>query len=234
MSNGEHLQPQPHQGPIMGLVPGISSKVSSEQFVKNGKIVIPLNEAAPLAKLDNQTGVTGPKKIAKAPAKQVKKEKPLKQTQIRIKKGPSKPDSQREKGDADSSSSSGTEDSDSELEVEMDEPSPIPAARPQDAEGGIRYDTLKAVWWPRNKQPPGTAIKNAMILFSDTIKSVRDTWKTRSEALKVAENQNQEDKIPTIKKDVIFQRGLLDLIINTTLEYGHPAFVARYVLFHLL
>lgn len=176
-------------------------------------------------------GLPATKKADKAAVKRIKKEKPLKQTQILMKKDPLKP-SVKHAG-PDSSSSSETEDSDSDLEVEMDEPSPIPPARPQDPEGGIRYDTLKAVWWPRNKQPAGSAVKNAMILFSDTIKSVRDTWKMRSEALKVAENQNQEDKIPAIKKDVIFQRRLLDLIINTTLEYGHPAFVARYVLFHL-
>lgn len=183
--------------------------------------------------LETLIGFPGFKQTEKAPGKRVKKDKPAKQTQIRMKNDPSQPSATREKTEPESSSSSGTEDSDSELEVEMDEPSPIPPARPQDPEGGIKYDTLKAVWWPRNKQPAGSAIKNAMILFSDTIKSVRDTWKTRSEALKVAENQNQEDKIPAIKKDVIFQRRLLDLIINTTLEYGHPAFVARYVLFHL-
>lgn len=187
-----------------------------------------------LSNPETMIGVAELKKADTAPTKRVKKDKPAKQTQLLMKKIPSKSGVTAEKPEPESSSSSGTEDSDSEIEVEMDEPSPIPPARPQDPEGGIKYDTLKAVWWPRNKQPPGSAVKNAMILFSDTIKSVRDTWKTRSEALKVAENQNQEDKIPAIKKDVIFQRRLLDLIINTTLEYGHPAFVARYVLFQFL
>jgi hypothetical protein len=135
------------------------------------------------------------------------------------------------KPESESSSSGSSDSDDSGLEVEMSEPSPIPPERPQEPEGAIRYDTLKAVWFPRNGRPAGSAVKNAMILFSDTIKGVRDAWKTRSEALKVAENQNQEDKIPSIKKDVIFQRRLIDVIINTTLEYGHPAFVARYVLF---
>ncbi|KAK2759924.1 hypothetical protein FQN54_002660 [Arachnomyces sp. PD_36] len=207
MRNGEHLQPQPQPTPVQGLVPDTSNKMSTQQLLGNG--------------------VSGVMKMEKPAPKRVKKEKPIKQAEIRMKKDP-KPTVKHERASQESSSSSETEDSDSELEVEMDEPSPIPPARPQDPEGGIKYDTQKAVWWPRNKQPPGSAVKNAMILFSDTIKSVRDTWKTRSEALKVAENQNQEDKIPSIKKDVIFQRRLLDLIINTTLEYGHPAFVARF------
>ncbi|EFQ99567.1 C-x8-C-x5-C-x3-H type zinc finger protein [Nannizzia gypsea CBS 118893] len=61
----------------------------------------------------------------------------------------------------------------------------------------------------------------------DLVKGVRDTWKARSEALKAAENQNLEGKIPSLKKEVILQRRLLDLIINNTLEFGHPSYVRR-------
>jgi hypothetical protein len=68
-----------------------------------------------------------------------------------------------------------------------------------------------------------------MNVFSELVKTIRDTWKSRSEALKAAENQNQEDKIPSIKREVVQQRRLLDVVINATLEYGHPAFVRRYV-----
>lgn len=68
-----------------------------------------------------------------------------------------------------------------------------------------------------------------MVAYSELVKGIRDTWKGRSEALKAAENQNQEDKIPAIKRDVIFQRRLIDLVVNTALESGHPAIVRRYV-----
>lgn len=109
------------------------------------------------------------------------------------------------------------------------EPSPLPPSRPNDVEGGIKFDTLRAVWSPRNRQPHSANVRNSMVLFSDLVKGVRDSWKARSEALKAAENQNLEDKIPAIKREVIFQRRLLDQILNTTLEFGHPAFVQRYV-----
>ena len=68
-----------------------------------------------------------------------------------------------------------------------------------------------------------------MVAYSDLVKGIRDTWKGRSEALKAAENQNQEDKIPAIKREVIFQRRMIDLVVNVALESGHPAIVRRYV-----
>lgn len=128
-----------------------------------------------------------------------------------------------------SSSGSDASDISSDLEV-TDEESPLPAHRPEDPEGAVRYDTLKAVWWPRNKQPSASTIRKSMTSFSDLIKGVRDTWKSRSEALKAAENQNLEDKIPVIKKDVIGQRRLLQIMVTVSLESGHPAFIRRYVL----
>lgn len=131
-------------------------------------------------------------------------------------------------GDTSGSDSDDT-DSDSEDDTPP-EPSPLPPSRPQDIEGGIKYDTVKIVWSPRNRHPSPQNVRNAMVQFSELVKGVRDTWKARSEALKAAENQNLEDKIPAIKKDVILQRRLLDLIVNTSLEQGHPVSIRRYVL----
>ncbi|PGH30741.1 hypothetical protein GX50_06503 [[Emmonsia] crescens] len=129
--------------------------------------------------------------------------------------------------DASASSDSGDSDSSSDLEV-APEPFPLPPLRPFDVEGGIKYDTLKAVWSPRNKQPPISTIRHALMLFSELVKGVRDTWKAQSELLKAAENQNQEDKIPGIKKEVVLQRRLIDLVVTTALEGGHPAIIQRF------
>lgn len=139
---------------------------------------------------------------------------------------------------SESSSDYSSDESDDDLEVEEPpaEPSPIPAVRPDDVEGRAGYDTIKVVWAPRNRHAKAADVRNAMIQFSDLVKGVRDTWKARSEALKAAENQNLEGKIPSLKKEVVLQRRLLDLIINNTLEFGHPSYVRRYVLdflFHL-
>jgi hypothetical protein len=178
-------------------------------------------------------GVPGTAKPAKTAARRKKKEASTpKQPKIRAKKEPAKPLVKKEEPTADGSASSGTDDSDDESDLEvLHEPSPLPAVRPEDVEGGVKYDTLKAVWSPRNMQPAASAVRDAMKLFSDLVKGVRDAWKSRSEALKAAENQNLEDSIPIIKKDVILQRRLLDLIVNTTLESGHPVLIQRYVHF---
>ncbi|KAF3482657.1 C-x8-C-x5-C-x3-H type zinc finger protein [Arthroderma uncinatum] len=132
---------------------------------------------------------------------------------------------------SESSSDYSSEESDDDLEIEEPppEPSPLPAARPDDIEGRTRYDTLKVVWSPRNRHAKASDVRNSMILFSDLVKGVRDTWKARSEALKAAENQNLEEKVPALKKEVILQRRLLDLIVNTTLEFGHPSYIRSHV-----
>ncbi|PGH14959.1 hypothetical protein AJ80_05722 [Polytolypa hystricis UAMH7299] len=165
-----------------------------------------------------------PLKPIKASTQQKKTEDGVKRKRGRPKKVAAKPVA---KPDASDSSESNDSDSSSDLEVEP-EPSPLPATRPSDLEGAVRYDTLKAVWSPRNKRPPISVVRNSMMLFSELVKGVRDTWKARSEALKAAENQNLEDKIPAVKKEVISQRRLLDLIVNTTLEFGHPSIFQRY------
>ncbi|KAG5287240.1 C-x8-C-x5-C-x3-H zinc finger protein [Histoplasma ohiense] len=168
-------------------------------------------------------------KADRPPAKRRKKDAPEKvqdrakaaANKAVIKQGPRPPDA--------SASSDSSDDSDSSSDLEVaPEPFPLPPLRPLDAEGGIKYDTLKAVWSPRNKQPPISTIRNALMLFSDLIKGVRDSWKAKSESLKAAENQNQEDKIPGMKKEVTLQRRLIDLIVTTALDGGHPAIIQRF------
>ena len=112
---------------------------------------------------------------------------------------------------------------------EEPEPSPLPAVRPSDIEGGTKYDALKIVWSPRNKHPSADSIRKSMVAFGELVKRIRDTWKSHSEALKKAENQNEEQKVPTLKTQVLFQRHILDAVVKTAIDSGHPAFVHRYV-----
>lgn len=120
--------------------------------------------------------------------------------------------------------------SDSELEFEEpDEPSPLPAVRPADDEGAIQYDTIKAVWSPRNKYPSVDKIKNALVAFKDVVKAVRDEWKSLSQSMKDAENQNNNEKALELKNKVAHQRKLINTVISTTIEKGHPVIVEKYV-----
>ncbi|GMG22906.1 unnamed protein product [Aspergillus oryzae] len=129
------------------------------------------------------------------------------------------------------SSGSETDSSDSELEIEApEEPSPIPLVRPNEPEAAARYDALRAVWSPRNRRPHADKVKGALVAFKDVVKAVRDTWKEKSQAMKMAENKGENDKAAQIKKDVVLQRRLMDVVVSTTLDQGHPTIVEKYVL----
>ena len=121
--------------------------------------------------------------------------------------------------------------SDSELEVEEpDEPSPLPPVRPEDPEGAVQYDTIKAIWSPRNKYPSVDKIKSALVAFKDVVKSVRDEWKSLSQAMKDAENQNNYEKASELRNKVVQQRKLINTVIITTIDKGHPVIIEKYVI----
>ena len=132
--------------------------------------------------------------------------------------------------DAKGSDINSDSESSSHPEVEIpDEPSPIPPSRPVEPEGAAEYDTLKAVWSPRNKRPDVQKVKNSLVAFKDVVKSIRDEWKARSQSMKEAENKSELEKSTEFKKQVILQRRLMEIIVNTTLQRGHPVIIEKYV-----
>lgn len=134
------------------------------------------------------------------------------------------------RADGRSSSESETDTSDYELEVQVpEEPSPLPPVRPTDAEGAARYDSIKAVWSPRNRRPNAEKIKASLVAFKDVVKAVRDEWKTLSQAMKDAENQNNNDKAAELKKKVVQQRQIMNVVVSTTLDEGHGFIIEKYV-----
>lgn len=128
-------------------------------------------------------------------------------------------------------SNSESESSDeSDLEIEApDEPSPIPPIRPTEPEAAAQYDALQAVWSPRNKWPGPEKVKNALVAYKDLVKALRDAWKEQVQAMKLAENQEDNQKATKLKEKVISQRRTMDKIATTTLEMGHPNIVEKYV-----
>ncbi|KAE8376771.1 hypothetical protein BDV26DRAFT_282376 [Aspergillus bertholletiae] len=149
-------------------------------------------------------------------------------TKKATKKSVSKASIKKPNGKASASSGSETDTSGSELEIEVpEEPSPIPLVRPNEPEAAARYDTLRAVWSPRNRRPHADKVKGALVAFKDVVKAVRDAWKEKSQAMKMAENKGENDKAAQIKKDVILQRRLMDVVVSTTLDQGHPTIVEK-------
>jgi len=114
------------------------------------------------------------------------------------------------------------------LEVDP-EPSPLPPARSSEPLEAARYDTIQAVWSPRNLRAPVEKVKSALVAFKDLVKGLRDGWRDQVQAMKTAENQGDNDKTTQLKQAVILQRHVLEKIISTTLETGHPVIVEKYV-----
>lgn len=135
---------------------------------------------------------------------------------------------------ANEKSSSSSSDSDSDINVQVQPPeesSPLPPTRPNEPLAAARYDALHAVWSPRNRRPNADKVKNALVAFKDVVKAVRDTWKEHTQAMKTAENQGENDKADQLKKEVVLQRCLMDVVVSSTLEMGHPMIVEKYVFF---
>ncbi|KAL2825012.1 hypothetical protein BDW59DRAFT_179992 [Aspergillus cavernicola] len=155
----------------------------------------------------------------------------VKSAQLRAKQSGIKKNTQTKKGsikkpDGKVSVSSGSESGESDgsdLEIqEPPEPSPIPPARPSEPEAVAQYDTLQAVWFPRNRRPNVNKVKTALVAFKDVVKTVRDTWKESAQALKTAENKGETSVTVELRKQVALQRRLMDVVVSATLEKGHP------------
>lgn len=128
------------------------------------------------------------------------------------------------------SPSSESDSGDSDLEVqEADEPSPIPPTRPVEAVAAAEYDTLRAVWSPRNRPPHVDKVKSALVTFKDVVKAIRDAWKESVQKMKTAENKGETDAAAKIKADVILRRRVISAVVTTALEKGHPRIVEKYV-----
>lgn len=179
--------------------------------------------------------LTGTGQDTVTPVAPVKAAKPKKQPSVKKQSQPKKPTMKggSKKLDGQSASSSSESDSSDESDLEIQEPeevSPLPPTRPSEPEAAARYDALKAVWSPRNRHPNVDKVKSALVAFKDVVKAVRDAWKESSQAMKVAENKGDNDKAAQLKKNVVLQRRLMDVVISTTQEQGHPVIVEKYVL----
>jgi hypothetical protein len=152
--------------------------------------------------------------LAPAPKKAPAKKPQAKKTGV---KGQKK---QQEESDSGSSD-------ESDLEVDP-EPSPLPAIRSSEPLEAAHYDTIQAVWSPRNLRVPAEKVKASLVSFKDVVKGLRDGWKDQVQAMKTAENQGDNDKASKLKQTVALQRRIMEKIISTTLETGHPVIVEKY------
>jgi hypothetical protein len=140
-------------------------------------------------------------------------------------------------GPAQSGKMSTPDSSDDELEVEdEDPPEMIPAllsvSMPSDERGKALYRAVQAVWSPRNKGVDAEKIRAGITGFGETIKALRDSWKTKQDSLRKAELENSPTAAdaPKLKEEVARYRQVMEAAMSRSLQYGHPAIVKRYVI----
>jgi hypothetical protein len=145
--------------------------------------------------------------------------KPVNGVQSGSKDSPISPSSQ-----SDSSDYSSDESDESDLEVA--EPSPLPATRPQAPIDAVRYDTMKSVWLPRNVYAQSELIRAGLKDFWEVIKTIRDRWKTDSDAVKRAA---KDSELPLLRERVDKQREMIEVALKAAIEYGHHDVLRAYV-----
>ncbi|OCT47569.1 C-x8-C-x5-C-x3-H type zinc finger protein [Cladophialophora carrionii] len=124
--------------------------------------------------------------------------------------------------------------SDDELEIEDEEPPEmIPAllavSMPADERGRALYRAVQAVWSPRNKPVDPEKVRGGIANYGDTIRGLRDAWKTKNETLRKAELPNSPTaaEAARLKEEVARYRQLLETVMLRSLQYSHPAILKR-------
>ncbi|KAF2737072.1 hypothetical protein EJ04DRAFT_135582 [Polyplosphaeria fusca] len=122
--------------------------------------------------------------------------------------------------------SSSSDDSDDSDDYEE---SPLPAVRPEEPKGAVRYDAIKATWAPRMSSLGVTKTRNGLkAIWNDVLDPIQKRWRADSLQLKEATDKQKTSELPTLKSRVKDQRDLLEVALKTLLEHGHPD-----VLYHL-
>jgi hypothetical protein len=124
-----------------------------------------------------------------------------------------------------SDSESYTESSDDESDYtddEDDEPSPLPASRPDEPHGAVRYDIIKAAWSPRGSPMGSEKIKDRLRDVWEVLHTIGKRWRADSKAVSDAEAQKKIGELPVLKSRVTSQRDLLQSALKAALEFAHP------------
>ena len=126
--------------------------------------------------------------------------------------------------------------SDDDLDIEEEEepeqkPAVITIAKPSDERGKLLWETVEAVWTPRNKPAPAEKIRAAIAFVGNAVRGHRDKWKQNNEQLKQAElpNSATQSQAGVLKANVEEKRATMEIIATRIVRFGHPSIVRRYV-----
>ena len=160
-------------------------------------------------------------KKAGADSKKLRAKQLATKSQSRALKSTKRPtELKREVSDSESSTDSSDYDSDSSDEEE--EQMPVPASRPEDPDAAVRYDVIKATWYPSTSSPSSDQIKTSMREIWEVLNTIQKRWRTDTRAVTEAEEQNKTGELPVLKSRVTSQRDLLKSALGAALESAHP------------
>jgi hypothetical protein len=126
----------------------------------------------------------------------------------------------REVSDSESSTESSDYDSDSSEDEE--EQMPVPTSRPEDPDAAVRYDVVKAAWYPSSSSPSPDKIRGSMRDIWEVLNTIQKRWRADTKAVTEAEEQKKTGELPVLKSRVTSQRDLLKSALEAALESAHP------------
>jgi hypothetical protein len=132
-----------------------------------------------------------------------------------------------------SETDSSDDDTDSSYDSDSSPPpekSPLPTSRPQKAVEAVRYDTIKAVWFPRNKFAENIRILKGLADLWEVVRTIRDRWKADRDAVKKAIESKHDSELPLLRERVDKQLEMMEAVLIAAVEFGHPDLLSAYVL----
>jgi hypothetical protein len=160
-------------------------------------------------------------KKAGADSKKLRAKQLASKSQSKALKSAKKPtELKREASDSESSTESSDYDSDSSEDEE--EQMPVPASRPDDPDAAVRYDVVKATWYPSSSSPSSDKIRNSMRDVWEVLNTIQKRWRADTKAVSEAEEQKKTGELPVLKSRVTSQRDLLKSALEAALESAHP------------
>ena len=134
--------------------------------------------------------------------------------------------------DVASPSETGSDSAAEEEEMAEERPIILYGPRPPEPEQAAIWDTYQALWSPRNRPASIEKIRNGISVYGELIKWLRNSWKEANEALKKAENSAESTDV--LRGEVMGWRRIVQTVMKTTLEWGHPSHYKKYVSLNVL
>jgi hypothetical protein len=98
----------------------------------------------------------------------------------------------------------------------------LPLERPDDPEGAIRHDTIKALWLTKLRVPTADEISQSLKSFWDVMSGLRDQITALQTEIKALEGNGTGNELTSRKSKLDKTRSLIDVAVEAALKRGHP------------